>query len=123
MKFCTSIHCMDGRIQEPIINFLKTRYGFDYVDAITEPGPNKILADQKDHRTIQSIRARVSLSVDKHGSRLIVISGHQDCAGNPVDESRQREHIKQSITYLKTSFPSAQIIGLWIDNEWTVHEV
>lgn len=97
---------MDGRIQEPIINFLKTRYRVDYVDAITEPGPNKILADREDHSTLRSIRARVSLSVDKHGSRLIVISGHHDCAGNPFDESRQREQIKQSITYLKASFPA-----------------
>ena len=39
MSFATSIHCMDGRIQEPIIQYIKTKYDVQYVDVITEPGP------------------------------------------------------------------------------------
>jgi Putative carbonic anhydrase len=33
-KFGTAINCMDGRVQEPVINWMKVRYGLDYVDMI-----------------------------------------------------------------------------------------
>ena len=47
-KFATAITCMDGRIQIPVIEYIKSNYGVDYVDVITEPGPNKILSDNTD---------------------------------------------------------------------------
>ena len=47
MRFCTAINCMDGRTQEPVIAFVKKRFGIDCVDMITEPGPDKILAQSK----------------------------------------------------------------------------
>ena len=34
-KFVTSITCMDGRIQTPIIKWIKENYDVDYVDTIT----------------------------------------------------------------------------------------
>ncbi len=36
--FATAINCMDGRVQLPVIAYLKSKYVVDYVDAITEPG-------------------------------------------------------------------------------------
>jgi hypothetical protein len=83
MTFCTSIHCMDGRIQGPIIRQVKKEYSIDYVDTVTEPGPCKILAENRDKLRVESILNRVNISVHKHGSKLILISGHYDCAGNP----------------------------------------
>ena len=35
-KFCTSIACMDGRIQIPIMTWLKKNHNVDYVDTITK---------------------------------------------------------------------------------------
>ena len=46
--FATAINCMDGRTQEPIISWAKKAFEVDYVDAITEPGPDKILAEGPD---------------------------------------------------------------------------
>ena len=40
MSFCTAINCMDGRVQLPVIRFLQERFKVDYVDVISEPGPN-----------------------------------------------------------------------------------
>jgi len=40
MIFCTAVNCMDGRVQLPVINYLKERFSANYVDMITEPGPN-----------------------------------------------------------------------------------
>lgn len=122
MNFCTSIHCMDGRIQEPIIQYLKELYGILYVDTITEPGPNKILAEQTSEAALQSIHERVRISVEKHGSHLIAVSGHHDCAGNPNDETVQQLHIEKSVEYLKSRYPEVKIIGLWIDSRWEIHQ-
>ena len=123
MTFCTSIHCMDGRIQEPIIQYLKKTYPISYVDTITEPGPNKIVAEHSHEFYLASIKTRVDISIQKHGSRLIAISGHHNCAGNPTDEATQKKHIHASIDYLKNQYPNVTVIGLWIDAEWTVTNV
>ena len=123
MTFCASIHCMDGRIQEPIIKYLKENYGITYVDTITEPGPCKILAENKDEISVNSIIERAKISIDRHGSKLIAISGHYDCAGNPCDEETQKKQIRESIKHLKNHYPEIKIIGLWIDNEWKIDSV
>ena len=91
-KFVTCINCMDGRAQKPVIDYMQKRFGVEYVDMITEPGPNKILSDNNDATLIESLKKRVAISVEKHGSEIIAIVGHFDCAGNPVDERSQKEH-------------------------------
>ena len=121
--FCTSIHCMDGRIQEPIINFLKEHYNVEYVDTITEPGPCKILAENNNKVLVNSIIERVEISIHKHKSKLIAISGHHDCTGNPCNKEMQKNQIKKSIKYCKDIYPNIETIGLWIDNEWKINNI
>ena len=121
MDFCTSIHCMDGRIQEPIIKYLKNTYALPYVDTITEPGPCKILAEGEDNEIVASIIKRIEISINKHGSKLIAVSGHHDCAGNPCDEETHKKQIKQSVKYLKDQYSQIKITGLWVDNDWAIH--
>lgn len=123
MIFCTSIHCMDGRIQEPVMKYLKDNYSVTYVDTITEPGPCRILAENKDRLSVDSIMERADISVNRHGSKLIAISGHYDCAGNACNEEIQRKQVRKSIKHLENSYPEIEIIGLWIDNEWKVNSV
>jgi len=123
MNFCTSIHCIDGRIQEPIVKYLKENYSISYIDTITELGPCKILADNEDKISVDSIIGKIEISINKHGSKLIVISGHHDCAGNPCNEEIQRKQIKKAIKYLENNYPEIAIIGLWIDNKWKIKDV
>ncbi len=123
MTFCTSIHCMDGRIQESTIRYLKENYEVDYVDAITEPGPCKILAEQSEKILVDSILKRIDISLTKHNSELIIVSGHHDCAGNPVDKDKQIDQVKESIKYLKNRYPGLKIIGIWIDDQWQVNPI
>lgn len=111
---------MDGRIQGPIQDYLKGKYNVKYVDTITEPGPCKIIAENKDKTAIDSILKRVKISVEIHKSNLIVISGHYDCAGNPTKAEVQKEQIRQSVKYLKNLYPDTEIIGLWVDDNWKV---
>jgi hypothetical protein len=81
--FATAINCMDGRVQIPVTDYLKFNFGAEYVDMITEPGPNKILAENNDKIRLASIKERVAISVERHHSNLIALVGHHDCAGNP----------------------------------------
>ena len=122
-NFGTSIHCMDGRIQEPIIKFLKENYNIAYIDTITEPGPCKILSENNNNVLIDSINKRIEISVNKHKSKLIAISGHYDCAGNPCDDETQKNQIKRSIGYYKNIYPNVEIIGLWINNNWEITKI
>ena len=73
--------------------------------------------------SVNSIIKRNERSIKKHGSELIAISGHHDCAGNPCDEEIQKQQIIKSIKYLKNIYSELKIIGLWIDNEWKIKGV
>ena len=122
MKFCTAINCMDGRVQLPVINYLKERLKVSYVDSITEPGPNLILSKQSDKVAVQSIISRVKISVEKHKSVGLAVVGHYDCAGNPSAKEDQLIHLEDSIGYLRQYF-NVQIIALWVDESWKVNEI
>jgi hypothetical protein len=111
---------MDGRIQEPIRDYLKNNYRIKYVDTITEPGPCRILSGNNEKSLIESVLARIEISVNHHKSRLIAVSGHYDCAGNPCGEQEQKEQIEKSVEYLNKLYPELEIIGLWINNKWKV---
>jgi len=91
---------MDGRVQLPVIGFLKKYFSVHYVDVVSEPGPNLILAEQSDSKTVKSILYRVDISVQKHRSKGIAITGHYDCAGNPSAKSEQISHLHAAISFL-----------------------
>lgn len=118
--FATTISCMDGRVQLPVVEYIKRDYAVDYVDMITEPGPNKILSENADRTLIESIKRRVAVSTEVHNSKLIAIVGHYDCAGNPVDKETQQSHILTSINTVKSWEFEAQVIGLCVDENWHV---
>ncbi len=63
-KFATAINCMDGRMQIPVIVYLKNKYEVDYVDMITSPGTNKVLAESKNKAVLESIKRYVEISVN-----------------------------------------------------------
>ena len=116
MSFCTAINCMDGRVQQPTILFLKERFKAEFVDCITEPGPVRIFDKTADLMVLNSIITRTDISVKQHSSRGIAICAHPDCAGNPVDEDVQKAQLKRSVIFLKEAYPAVEVIGLWIDN-------
>ncbi len=122
-KFVTSINCMDGRVQLPVIEFLMEEYNAQYVDMITEPGPNKVLAECQDSDIIDSIKRRVEVSTEKHNSKLIAIVGHYDCGGNPAEEEEQIIQINRAIEKVIPWNENVQVIGLWVDENWKVNKL
>jgi len=122
-KFATAINCMDGRTQMPVYTFCTDRFGVDYVDTITEPGPDKIVAGEGDTDLLQSILNRVDISVYKHGSRHIVMVGHYDCAGNPIEKSVHEKQVMKSVEILRERYSECEILGVWVDENWVVSEI
>ncbi len=123
MSFCTVINCMDGRIQLPVIKYLQERFNVDYVDSITEPGPNLIMAQQNNINIVESIFNRIKISVDHHGSVGIAVACHYNCAGNPAPKEEQTVHTLNAIRCIKRRYSDLEVIGLWVDENWKVSEI
>ena len=119
-KFATSVSCMDGRIQTPLTNWIKENFSVDYVDTITEPGIDKLIADNTD---LESIKTKVGISINKHESELIVVSGHYDCAGNPVSNEEHITQIKKGIEVISSWNLGVKVVGVWVDDTWKINTV
>ena len=119
-KFATSVSCMDGRIQIPLTNWIKENFSVDYVDTITEPGIDKQVADNTD---LESIKTKVGISINKHESELIVVSGHYDCAGNPVSNEEHITQIKKGMEVISSWNLGVKVVGVWVDDTWKINTV
>jgi len=122
MSFCTAVNCIDGRVQLPVIRYLQDRFDVLYVDVISEAGPVRVLADPADSEAKASILRWASISASAHGSRLIAVAAHADCAGNPVSEEQQVRELAVSVECVAKRFPESLVLGLWVDTEWSVVE-
>jgi hypothetical protein len=117
-NFATAINCIDGRVQEPVTEFITSEFRVDYVDMITEPGPDKILSENKAFDIIESIKKRVLISVEKHKSKIVVIAGHYDCAANPAQDKEHLRQIRESVKNIKEWNLEVDIYGVWVDKDW-----
>ena len=121
--FATLIACIDGRVLASTVAAAKARFGVDHIDTVTAPGVVGQIGRGQDYAPILAA-ARVSLSA--HASRQIAVCGHEGCAGNPVPQQEQIQHIRASCAALRTELgPDIEICGLfaylngeveWIDS-------
>lgn len=123
MQFCTVINCIDGRTQLPVITYAQNRFDSEYVDIITEAGPNLLLFEQKDRIKVQSIIERLEISIKKHHSAGIAIVGHHDCAGNPAPKREQIDHLLESVRFVQDRFKQSAVIGIWVNENWIAQEI
>jgi len=124
MVFGTVINCMDGRVQFPVLEYLKLKYKVDQVDSITEAGPLKILSEKREQCRLTALREQLKVSLEKHGSRLIAVAGHHDCAGNPVERAVQEEQIAKVLAYLEKAYGShITFVGIYVNEHWEVEEI
>lgn len=122
MSFCTVVNCMDGRVQLPVIRYLQERFEVPYVDSITEAGPVRSLAEPVDETVSQSILRRLPIS-RSHGSKVVAVVAHDDCAGNPEDETTQRRQLEEAVDFIAGHFPETLVLGLWLSRDWSGFEV
>lgn len=120
--FACAINCMDGRVQDAVKNYMQKNYNADWVDQITEPGPIKILAENTEKQIIENIKKRVDISVNHHGSKIVAIVGHEDCAGNPVSKEEQILQLKKSEEVVKSFGFDTEITLLYVEGDWQTVE-
>lgn len=118
--FGTAINCIDGRVHEPVVSWLIDRYQLDFVDLVTEAGPDKVLAGGNSVSQ-EEIKRKVEVSLVNHDSRVIAVSGHDDCAGNPVAYDQHVDQIIKSVDVVKNWGHPLPVLGLWVDESRSVH--
>ena len=121
--FACAINCMDGRIQDAVKNYIKENYHVDYVDMVTEPGPNKILAENYNTAVTENIKKRVEISVHHHGAKVAAVVGDFGCAGYPVEKEEQITHLKEAKKTVEGFGLGAEIILLWVGDGWDKAEL
>ena len=120
-KYATAITCIDGRVQQPISDWMKLNANVHYVDLVTEPGPDKVLTNGP-ARLIEDIIRRVRFSIRHHYSPVVAVSGHHDCAANDADKEEQIEQILDSVRVLCAQNLHVRVLGLWL-SEWNSVEL
>jgi hypothetical protein len=121
-KFAAAINCIDGRAQRPVSEWIRVHCAIDFVDTITQPGPEKALT-QGPQTMIDAIRQNVAVSVNAHQSQLIAIAAHYDCAGNAVSDEEHRAQVRAACKVIADwGFP-ARVIGLWVTDWWQIEVV
>lgn len=117
-----ALTCIDGRVQRPVGDWLQMYYPVRYVDVVTEPGMDALLArgpaEQRD-----AVRRRALVSVEGHGSRVIAVVGHHDCLGNPVERDRHWQDIERGVATVRSWDLPVRVIGLWVNDMWWIEQV
>lgn len=114
--FASAIACIDGRVLPPLAAWISDRYDVEAVDIVTEPGVDGALPE-----LVDDLCRRLAPSLDAHGSVHVVLAGHEDCAGNPVDEPTHREHLGASAALLsETLGPRVDVLPVYVRLDGTV---
>lgn len=126
--FFTSVGCMDGRALRPVRKYGKAKFGVLFVDTITEAGlVAKVAKEGVDPKFLDELKAKILISVEKHHSKGIIVHGHEDCAGNPVDEKTHKRDILKSVEVIKSMVGSSvPIIAVYVkrqNGDWIVEEL
>lgn len=120
--FAAAVNCIDGRTQLPLLNYMKMTYNIDFLDLITEPGPDRWLS-QGTPAQVGEVRRRVEVSVNAHHSKIVAIAAHYDCAGNPVDEAEHKQMVRDAVRVIEGWNLGVRVVGLWINQNWWVDPI
>ena len=122
MRFGTALNCIDGRVQQPVSHWLKAHSSLDYVDAVTEPGVDAVLANGGP-QAVSALRTKVMVSVARHSSHIVAVVAHYDCAGNPVSREEHFEHVRRALDVMGEWRLPIPAVGLWVNDHWRVEVV
>jgi carbonic anhydrase len=129
--FFTTVGCMDGRVQEAVADFGREKFGVEYPDTITEAGlVGKLAQENTDQGLIDSIKNKLDISLEKHHSKGIIVHGHQECAGNPVEDEKHINDIRKSVKVIQSVINSSvSVVGVFVKrssqdpSKWEIEEV
>ena len=123
MKFGTVINCTDGRVQYPVMDYLKKHFEIEFFDAANEAGPLRTLCKKSDKCRLITLKEQIRTSLEDHGSKFIALVGHHDCNDNPGNRAFQESQLDESLDYLQRSFGTdITYVGLYVNEKWEVEE-
>lgn len=120
--FAAAINCIDGRTQRAVIAWMEHHVGVQYVDLITEPGPEKLLT-QGTPAQIDDVKRKVAVSVNAHHSQVVALAAHHDCAGNPVTAAEHQAQVRQGAQVIAGWGLGVRVLGLWVNDAWQVEQI
>lgn len=116
--FLTVVGCMDGRVQDVMSQMGQEKFGATYPDTITEAGIVGKIANNPSQEFLDGLKFKLSVSVDKHGSKGVLVDGHQECAGNPVSDEQHLEDIRKSVEVVKELIAGkVEVVGVFVKRE------
>ncbi len=119
MKFGTLINCSDGRVQYPVMDYLKKSYDIEFFDAANEAGPLLTLTKKTDKCRLISLKEQIRTSLEEHNSKFIALVGHHDCTDNPGDRAYQEKQMDEALDYLRRGFgKDLTYVGLYVNENW-----
>jgi hypothetical protein len=124
MKFGTVINGMDGRVQYPVLDYLKNQFEIDFFDTANEVDPLTILSDRTDKCRLISLKEKITFSIEEHHSRLVAVVGHHDFSGNSNSREKQETQLSDTIDYLRRAYgDDIMFIGHYVTEEYKVEEI
>jgi hypothetical protein len=121
--FATAVTCIDGRVHGPLVDWVKARFDAEFVDLLTQPGADLALCCEEDV-DVDHLRAHLAISVAAHHPGALVITGHADCAANPVSDDEHRAQVRRAVRRAGRWAPAGlPVIGAWVDADGRVEEV
>lgn len=128
--FFTRVGCMDGRVQLPVSSYGKQKFNASYPDSISDAGEVGMLAHDPSPEILKILTHELEVSINNHHSKGIVVHGHSECAGNPVDDQTQKSDILRSVELIKELINNkVPVVGVFIKRseihpeEWIVEEI
>ena len=118
---------MDGRIQKPLREFAREKFGVDFVDAITDRGGLlRHLPGAENEGYVENMLQNIQVSLTAHNSKGIIMAGHQECAGYPIPGDQKRKEVVDAANLLRGKFAGIEIIPVFVvENEggWKVENL
>lgn len=113
--FFTVVGCMDGRVQEVVAAFGKKKFKAVFPDTITDAGIVGVISKNPDPDYFLDLQRKLNVSLDRHHSAGIIVNGHQECAGNPVDDESHKKDIERTIKFIKIlTNNKVPVMGLFV---------
>jgi hypothetical protein len=82
-----------------------------------------LFSNEQNSTEIALIRRAVSISIERHGSQIIALVGHYDCAGNSGDREHHNKHIRRAMQEVSSWNFNEEVIGLYVNEKREIEVV
>lgn len=118
-RFAVLLNCIDGRTQQPLLEWVRRELDVSHVDIVTEPGVDGVLA-RGDDTTVQARLDKVCVSRLAHGAVALVVAGHHDCAANPGEAPSHFQDLDRAVQVVAEALPELPVRAVYVDHTWSV---